>query len=1310
MKHAIKIISKRSLTFLILLSLVLAIPQQVIAAPGDETTSGQLSLDSTIENISVIFSFSGDNNGNNQAYLYYKMTGAGAWKAGIPMTADRRPQLVLMGQGTEPNPYQNQWRAVIFGLAPNISYDVKVEYIDSDGGSGTVQSTMFTRNDNPPSIGNTYYVSKSGNDSSGDGSQGNPWLTVQKAADSVSPGDTVRIMPGTYEEQVWLTQSGTLNNYITFTSDNPGNMAIIQTDQRYGVFNVDNVSYIRFNTLDLRCHSNNRGANIHIVENSIGNIIENCRLSSVGDYWWAGGVILTGQGEPIGPSYTLIQNNDISTTAEGYDGPFGVLLNSTSGGNVIRNNTFTGHYYDAIGGGPNFGVRGGPYFNTYIYNNIINGSNDDGIEAEGGGINCAIWNNTITDVNKMGIATAPVIVGPMYVFRNAVHGDVQGEATVKLGSSSYGYQYYYHNTFYQIGNSGFATYGSDGIIGNAVFRNNILESVGGSEYVIEEGYGSLGLMDFDYNSLYSSRDTCVKWMNTQMTWDDWRANFGQEAHGIFGPENFVNAAAGNLHLQGDSAGIDKGVILPGFNDPNSLWPYSGGGPDMGAYEYAGGPISDSTPPYTTGHSPAKGSTSVPPGINIVVHVRDNGAGVDQASIVMRVEGAVVTPSITGSIYDYSLTYNPPSDFGYLQIVDVTVNAQDLAAVPNVMSQDSYSFTIQDESSGSNNAPIASAGADQDLSTISIVILDGSGSYDPDGDPITYSWTQMGGPSVSLSSSTASQPTFTPPADGIYGFSLYISDGMLTSTADTVLISVDTSLEGGGFPGGGDGDGETVPGDDTVITSVFNYVTSGGKFNSQVIAHSSDNNVDLLIPKDTVGTNVMGLKLMNIGITRLSENMPSPPDDAVIIGFVYDITPDGASFTPTISLSIKYIDSQIPEGVATKNLVIANFDWTTGQWQNLPSTNHGTSNTVTADLEHFSTYAILAYTRPASFDVTQISTSSDIIAVGSSMDIQALVVNNGDLTGSYQVNCLVDDVTLDTQLVTLDGGDSILVTFSAVPEITGVHTVTVGLAETTFTATEASIPATFTTSSISISPTEIFLGESVEISTLVTNSGDLSGEYEAILKMNNQYVDSKTVGIAGGDAEIILFKLEPKTIGEHSINIGDKIVFFEVKSTADVDIEVIQAPDPEIDRFDITPTYDTQTGKIESTRIDYQIENAEELGPDAILTLKVFHNGEVWEEIPLITLNDLEDATGSISYKPGPGWEVGTYIFEAELKEQSGVVHSIQFEKFTLIEESITRAVSWGSLGIIIGGTLIVLLTVLAIVIYRRREMLRGYVE
>jgi len=41
----------------------------------------------------------------------------------------------------------------------------------------------------------------------------------------------------------------------------------------------------------------------------------------------------------------------------------------------------------------------------------------------------------------------------------------------------------------------------------------------------------------------------------------------------------------------------------------------------------------------------------------------------------------VTPVITGTAGRLHLTYDPAADFGWLQVVDVTVNASDLAGTP-----------------------------------------------------------------------------------------------------------------------------------------------------------------------------------------------------------------------------------------------------------------------------------------------------------------------------------------------------------------------------------------------------------------------------------------------------------------------------------------------------------------------------------------------------------------------------------------------------------------------------------------------------
>jgi len=51
----------------------------------------------------------------------------------------------------------------------------------------------------------------------------------------------------------------------------------------------------------------------------------------------------------------------------------------------------------------------------------------------------------------------------------------------------------------------------------------------------------------------------------------------------------------------------------------------------------------------------------------------------------------------------------------------------------------------------NSTPVANAGPNQTGTISGTVTLDGSASYDPDGDQLTYQWTQLSGPAVSLNS-------------------------------------------------------------------------------------------------------------------------------------------------------------------------------------------------------------------------------------------------------------------------------------------------------------------------------------------------------------------------------------------------------------------------------------------------------------------------------------------------------------------------------------------------------------------------------
>jgi len=92
--------------------------------------------------------------------------------------------------------------------------------------------------------------------------------------------------------------------------------------------------------------------------------------------------------------------------------------------------------------------------------------------------------------------------------------------------------------------------------------------------------------------------------------------------------------------------------------------------------------------------------------------------------------------------------------------------------------------------GENLAPIANAGIDQSVNVNSVVTLDGSSSYDPDGDDLSYSWTQMEGSLVKLEGSATKNPRFTTEKPGRYKFSLVVIDDKGgSSQPDEVLIMV-----------------------------------------------------------------------------------------------------------------------------------------------------------------------------------------------------------------------------------------------------------------------------------------------------------------------------------------------------------------------------------------------------------------------------------------------------------------------------------------------------------------------------------------
>jgi PKD repeat protein len=130
-------------------------------------------------------------------------------------------------------------------------------------------------------------------------------------------------------------------------------------------------------------------------------------------------------------------------------------------------------------------------------------------------------------------------------------------------------------------------------------------------------------------------------------------------------------------------------------------------------------------------------------------------------------------------------------------IDVVGNPEDAVNGVAVGDEAGSSYTIDDIGSaaltveGANEQPTADAGADQTVDEGDEVTLDASGSSDPDGDSLSYVWSETTSSGVTLDDDTSATPSFTAPdveSETTLNFEVEVSDGTATDT-DSVNVTV-----------------------------------------------------------------------------------------------------------------------------------------------------------------------------------------------------------------------------------------------------------------------------------------------------------------------------------------------------------------------------------------------------------------------------------------------------------------------------------------------------------------------------------------
>ncbi|HMB71323.1 MAG TPA: Ig-like domain-containing protein, partial [bacterium] len=195
-----------------------------------------------------------------------------------------------------------------------------------------------------------------------------------------------------------------------------------------------------------------------------------------------------------------------------------------------------------------------------------------------------------------------------------------------------------------------------------------------------------------------------------------------------------------------------------------------------------GPDTDTTAPTVQSVTPADGATGV--SVNTTIQVVFSEP-VDPATITpatMSLQGSPGSLTVNGA----TVTYTPASFLlaSTLHTCNVTTGVKDKAG--NAMaSAYSWSFTT-------GSQPVADAGDDLDVSLGEAIFLDGTGSVDPDGDPLaTYTWTQVHGPVVTVTNANTATPAIQSPPTVVstLGFELVVTTADETSAPDRIDVRI-----------------------------------------------------------------------------------------------------------------------------------------------------------------------------------------------------------------------------------------------------------------------------------------------------------------------------------------------------------------------------------------------------------------------------------------------------------------------------------------------------------------------------------------
>jgi hypothetical protein len=429
------------------------------------------------------------------------------------------------------------------------------------------------------------YVSKSGSDSN-PGTQTQPWLTIQKAASSALPGDTVFVQPGDYPERVSSKVSGSSGAPITFKAN--GAVTV------HG-FYLNN-SFITIDGFDMSENSDvtdwagaievYRGLDtITLINNKIHDWDPSHNKYGIHFNYAIDAATATRN--------VVISNNILQNLSN-------VMLSLTASNALVTSNLFNfANTHDAMQcWGANVTIRGNTFTNISSnpnvpdHTDIIQTYGEEPVEA----YNIIFENNLVINCDAQ---LGQLEQGPDFsswrkirdwTFRNNIYVNLKMQMNCDLPGTKV-----YNNLFYRCTRTTshviFFGYNQKGYATNSEIKNNIFVECGQDPSNKQFGWysqenPSVNLAaDYNFVCGTSGSQKQIAPPDDGFHWKSW----GTEAHGINGGSpQFVNADGYNFHYASGSPFIDRGVSIATFNmDFAGSLRGAGVAWDMGPYESGG---------------------------------------------------------------------------------------------------------------------------------------------------------------------------------------------------------------------------------------------------------------------------------------------------------------------------------------------------------------------------------------------------------------------------------------------------------------------------------------------------------------------------------------------------------------------------------------------------------------------------------------------------------------------------------------------------------------------------------------------------